>query len=207
VTGDRIFGVLDPVTNPVPAQTNRYVKGFLGRRQDQALIGPTDVLGLCSARVASYGAGLFARFRPGHKPLAFVVDSEVVATWNASLFCFGSSDSNVKTLDIESLPEQKFYSMVFNAAGHRVFKVGNRGFGIDGKHDHGILLRMKNPRNPEHALFVCAGLGEWGTSGAAYFLFTNWLLLYRKHGPSDFCKVIRVEYGSDESAEDVFSIP
>jgi hypothetical protein len=207
VAGDRIFGVLDPVTLPVSPQANRYIKHFLGRRPDQALIGPTDVLGLCSVRVASYASGLFSRFRPSHKPLAFTVDNDVANRWDASLFCFGSSDSNLKTFDIEFLPEQKFYSMEFNTAGSRVFKVGNREFGVDRKHDHGVLLRIKNPRHPEHALFVCAGLGEWGTSGAAYHLFSNWSSLARKHGRSDFCKVIRVEHGSDESAQEVFSIP
>src|SRR6266849_113705 len=61
VTGDRIFGVLDPVTNPLPPNQNRYVKRFLGRRQDQPLIGATNVLGLCSVRVASYASVLFSR--------------------------------------------------------------------------------------------------------------------------------------------------
>jgi hypothetical protein len=207
VAGDRIFGVLDPVTNPVSPQGNRYVKHFLGRRVDQPLIGPTNVLGLCSVRVASYASGLFARFRPNHKPLKFVIDSDASATWDASLVCFGSSDSNLKTLDFESLPEKKYYSMVFNAAGTRVFMVGNREFGIDRKYDHGVLLRMRNPRNQKHAMFVCAGLGEWGTSGAAYYLFANWSTLHGKHGCSDFCKVIRVEHNADESATEVFSIP
>jgi hypothetical protein len=207
VEGDRIFGVLDPVTHPLPASSNRYVKRFLGRRSDQALIGPTDALGLCSVRVASYASGLFARFRPGHTPLAFAIDYDVATKWDASFFSFGSADSNLKTFDIESLPEQKFYSTAFNSAGRRVFRVGNRDFEITGKHDHGILLRMKNPRHPEHTLFICAGLGEWGTSGAAYFLFHNWASLYGKHGQDDFCKVIRVDHLSDESAVEAFSIP
>lgn len=206
VTGDRIFGVLDPVTHPLPTNQNRYIKRFLGRRTDQPLIGPTNVLGLCSVRVASYAAGLFSQFRP-KKPLAFEIDYDVSEKWDASFFCFGSSDSNLKTFDVESLPEQKFFNLSFNLMKERVFKVGNREFGITNKHDHGILLRMKNPRHPEHALFICAGLGEWGTSGAAYYLFHNWSSLCWKHGTADFCKVIRVANRSDESAEEVFSIP
>lgn len=207
IKGDRIFGVLDPVTHPTPGITNRYVKRFLGRRADQPLIGPDNALGLCSVRVASYASGLFARFRPGHKPLAFVIDYDVEAKWDASFFCFGSSDSNLKTLDVESLPEQKFYRLEFDAARQRAFQVGNQQFGIAGGNDHGILLRMKNPKYREHALFVCAGLGEWGTSGSAYYLFRNWSSLYRRYGSSDFCKVIRVRIGSDESATEVFSVP
>jgi len=88
VAGDRIFGVLDPVTHPQPETNNRYVKLFHGRRQDQPLVGPTHVLGLCSVRVASYSSGLFARFRPGHKPLTFAIDYDVEADWDASVFLF-----------------------------------------------------------------------------------------------------------------------
>ncbi|MCU0784810.1 MAG: hypothetical protein MUF81_12365 [Verrucomicrobia bacterium] len=207
VTGDRIFGVLDPVTHPLLPQNNRYVKLFGGRRQDQPLVGPTNVLGICSVRVASYASALFGRFRPSHKPLAFVIDYDVDVKWDASFICFGSSDSNLKTFDIESLSQQKFYSIAFDSSGKRVFRVGNREFEFSEKHDYGILLRMRNPHHPEHALFVCAGLGEWGTSGAAYLLFHNWSSLYWKHGNADFCKVIRVANRSDETAEEVFSIP
>jgi hypothetical protein len=81
VASDRIYGVLDPVTHPIPASTNRYVKQFLGRRGDQPLISPTHELGLCSVRVASYASGLFARYRPGHKPLPFLIDYDVEAKW------------------------------------------------------------------------------------------------------------------------------
>ena len=207
VKGDRIFGVLDPVTHPLPPSSNRYVKRFLGRGEDQPLIGPTDVLGLCSVRVASYASGLFARYRPGHKPLAFTIDYDVATKWDASFICFGSSDSNLKTFDIQSLPGQKFYAMPFDDHGARIFTVGGRKFGITDQVDHGILLRMKNPWHPDHALFVCAGLGEWGTSGAAYFLFHNWSSLCWKHGRAYFCKVVRVVHRADESAEEIFSIP
>jgi hypothetical protein len=133
VKGDRIFGVLDPVTHPMPANCNRYVKQFLGRRGDQPLIGPTHALGLCSVRVASYASGLFACFRRGHKPLTFVIDYDVEAKWDATFFCFGSSDSNLKTLDIESLPEQKFYEIGFNS-GRRVFKIGRQQYPLANNH-------------------------------------------------------------------------
>lgn len=207
VNGEYIFGVLDPVTHPLAPDVNRYVKQFMGRRPDQPLVGPNHVLGLCSIRVATYAAALFAKRRPSSLPLRFETDYDVVDRWDASFICFGSSDSNLKTYDIETLPEQKFYSLVFNTSGRRVFRVGNKEFDIDSNHDHGILLRLRNPRHPEHVLFVCAGLGEWGTSGASFFLFHNWSCLLWRHSTRDFCKVISVATGSDESASEVFSIP
>jgi hypothetical protein len=70
-----------------------------------------------------------------------------------------------------------------------------------------MLLRIKNPRYPEHFLFICAGIGEWGTSGAAYYLFHHWKELYKKHEQQDFCKVIEVDIGSDDSAREIFSLP
>lgn len=207
LSGDRIYGVLDPVSHPLPPGGNRYIKRFLGRKEDTPLIGPNYALGLCSVRVVTYGSALFARFRPSSKPLIFEIDYNVENKWDASFICFGSADSNLKTFDIQHFPQQKYFEMTFNSSGMRTFNVGNKKFDCTANYDHGILLRMKNPRHPEHTLFVCAGLGEWGTSGAAYYLFHNWSKILWKHGKKDFCKVIKVENKSDESATVVFSIP
>ena len=55
-------------------------------------------------------------------------------------------------------------------------------------------------------LFVCAGFSEWGTTGAAYYLLTRWKQIYKKFKRDEFCLIIEVDIGSDESAREVFSI-
>ncbi len=55
-------------------------------------------------------------------------------------------------------------------------------------------------------VFVCAGLGDWGTSGAAWYLAANWNDLRSRYGES-FGIVVEVDIGSDESARPVSRKP
>ncbi len=88
----------------------------------------------------------------------------------------------------------------------RRFIIENETFSGNRSHDHGILLRIKNPYHQQHYLFICAGLGEWGTSGSAYYLFHHWKKLYKKHKQRNFCKIIAVALDSDESAHEIYSV-
>jgi len=205
ISGNHAFAVLDPYKHPLPRAGNRYVKEFLGRRADQPLVGEDYVLGVNVVRVVGYVSALFSQFRSDGRSIPFVTDAVVANDWDGTFLCFGSSDSNIKTLDIESLSQQKFYGWEFGTDGHRCIRVGGRVFAIQGRKDYGVLLRMRNPHHPEHWLFVCAGLGEWGTSGSAYYLTDRWSQLHKKHQASDFVKIIEVDVGSDESAREVFS--
>lgn len=205
--GERVFAVVDPYTHPLPRVGNRYVKKFLGRKPDQPLIGEDNVLGTNVLRVVTYVTTTFSQYRQQTKPINVVADEAVAGHWDATFICFGSSDSNIKTFDIEQLPEQRFYSFSFSSTGQRQYVVGGKAYTVTRSKDYGIILRIRNPRHKEHFLFVCAGNGEWGTSGAAYFLFDRWKSLYKTHGTHDFCKVVEVDIGSDESAHEVHSIP
>ena len=133
-------------------------------------------------------------------PVAVVTDEEVFDKWDGTFIFFGSSDSNIKTFELECL--QSFYKFEFGAAGHRVFNVGGKIYSAN----HAILLRVRNPYHREHFAFVCAGLGEWGASGAAYYLFHRWRELYKKFKDRDFCLVIEVAHRSDESARVVHEV-
>ncbi len=202
-----IFAVVDPYTHPLPRGKNRYIKKFLNRKPDQPLIGEDNVLGVNVVRVVTYVSATFSKYRKGTNPITVVTDEHIENRWDGTFICFGSSDSNIKTYDIERLPEQSFYTFDFGPNGFRRFNIGSRSFSSTRSQDYGVLLRIRNPRHPEHYLLVCAGLGEWGTSGSAYFLFDHWKELYKKHKQRDFCKIIEVDVGSDESAREVFSIP
>ena len=207
LTGENIFAVVDPYTHPLPRSGNRYIKRFLNRRADQPLVGEDNILGVNVVRVVTYVSATFSRYRKVTNPIAVVTDEQIENRWDGAFLCFGSSDSNIKTYDIEGLPEQSFYTFGFGPNGIRRFNIGGGSYSIGGSEDHGILLRIRNPRHSENYLFICAGIGEWGTSGSAYYLFDKWRQLYKKHKQRDFCEVIEVDLGSDESARSVFSIP
>jgi hypothetical protein len=206
ISGNNIFAVIDPYTHPAPRIRNRYVKRFLGRKLDQPLIGEDHVLGVNVVRVIAYVSALFSQYRAGGRSISFRTDEEVANRWDGTFLCFGSSDSNIKTFDIESLSQQTFYKFEFGPDGYRRIKMGNKIFSIQPQKDYGILLRLRNPYHQEHWLFVCAGLGEWGTSGSAYYLTDRWSQLHKQHRTSSFAKVIEVDIGSDESAREVLSV-
>jgi hypothetical protein len=81
-------------------------------------------------------------------------------------------------------------------------KQTNKRFSITNK-DYGLILKIPNLRFPNHFFFVCAGLGEWGTSGASWYLASKWKDLQKEFGKA-FGVVVEVDVGSDESARRVF---
>ncbi len=203
VSGDGLYVVVDPYTHPLPRAGNRYIKKFYGIKPDNSLIGEDDVLGVNVIRVINYALAFFARFRKFEQKINVCTDSEVRNLWDGTFICFGSSDSNIKTYQIENLPENNLCKLEWNKHGRRCFRVGQAVYDFEGREDVGIILRMNNSRSRNHVLFVCAGLGEWGTSGSAYYLFKNWKSIYKQTKQREFCKVIRVTVQSDESAREI----
>jgi hypothetical protein len=60
--------------------------------------------------------------------------------------------------------------------------------------DYGVVLKVRNDMFQKHNFFVCAGLGEWGTSGAAWYLANHW---HEFDKESEFGFVVEVSKGSD----------
>lgn len=71
--------------------------------------------------------------------------------------------------------------------------------------DKAIILKLVNPYFSGYSLIVCAGLGEWGGSGSAWFLSTHRRMLSRRFGKEPFLIVVSVTPGSDESAREILS--
>src|SRR6266496_5140649 len=199
IKSDRVFIVLDPYEHPLPRPNQRYVKNFYGRRPNQTLAGEDKVLGSCSVRITKYASSEFALFRNKTNPVKIVLDEEVTDSWEGTFVCFGSSDSNIKTFDIERLVQNNLYSFPFDNNRNRCFEIDGQRYSIQGNMDAAVLMGLQNPWHRDHKLFVCAGLGEWGTSGAAYYLFKNWRQLHNKFGAQkNFVLMLRVNINSDE---------
>lgn len=160
----------------------------------------------CEVRASTYIVSLLGL--PGSLRSLLVSDIEASALLDSSFVSFGGPASNYKTADILSSTANIFIRM-----SHAKFPLPS---GEELPHtcsrdaDHGFVLRITPPEFPDQSWIVCAGLGEWGTSGSALFLAHKWTILVSQIHPwayrsgflsiPDFMAIIRVVPGQDQSA-------
>lgn len=180
----------------------RFFKRFPDGRTIQ-LAGPNaEILGAVEIRASAYLMSAVSAYRKN--PVSVMPDSTAHSSINRTVVALGSPSSNAMSEFIMREPSNGFAQ--FSAAGlvvgispneRKVFE----GFMPPVPKDYGLILKLPNERFPEHVFFVCAGLGEWGTSGAAWYLAHNW---HRLPGSTAFCAVVEVDIGLDDSARVVY---
>ena len=156
------------------------------------------VLGYCSARAAaSLVEGL------AHLVAVRVVsDVDVSPQWSGTFVNIGSSASNIKTDDIKHLQENAW---LLDDLDRFTFKDGHEET-MEERLDKGIIFKLPNPYFRGYSVIVCAGLGEWGTSGAACFLAREWRKLAKRFGKNAFLVLIGITPGADESGREIFAL-
>lgn len=107
IESDKVYIVPDPYEHPVSRTSlkqgqMRFVKNFLGKTQNTPLLGEDKLLGSCSIRVTKYSVSEFALFSQKTNHVSVALDENAVHSWEETFICFGSSDSNIKTFEIES---------------------------------------------------------------------------------------------------------
>jgi hypothetical protein len=182
----------------------RFVKQFRDGRLIK-ISGPTDrIIGFGEVRAASYFINMLSKYR--RSPVIIEDDQTAIRLLKRSIVGIGSGASNEITEIIEHDARNRFFTIE-----------SGEPFGIRcvlsdtilkfeptfAKQDHGIILKIENTRFPGQFLFACAGLGEWGTSGAAWYLATHWKELDSLG--DEFGCVVEVEIGSDQSARIVYN--
>jgi hypothetical protein len=130
-----------------------------------------------------------------------VSDVDVSSQWSGTFVNIGSSASNIKTDGIKHFPENPW---LIDDLGGFTFKDGHKEEAEE-RLDKGIILKLPNPYFRGYSVIVCAGLGEWGTSGAASFLAREWKKLAKRFGKSAFLVVISVTPGADESGHELLA--
>jgi hypothetical protein len=140
-------------------------------------------------------------------------DNKAFSRLNGSVVAVGSSGSNEITRLILQEPNNRFFDFAQEEGEEgKVFiyeketKKKYFGFRTPLAKDYGVVVKLPNLRFPGSFFFVCAGLGDWGTSGAAWFLASNWNSLRTKFANA-FGVVVEVDIGSDESARVVSEVP
>jgi hypothetical protein len=127
----------------------------------------------------------------------------------ANFICLGCS--NCKTSDVLASNQNIFVQM--SGTGWVLVNGQPLSYTCSSVADHGFILRLTPTDHPGYSWIACVGLGEWGTSGAAWYLANRWQTLATQTHPfafysgfrkmPDFLAVVRVQPGFNESASPV----
>jgi hypothetical protein len=165
-----------------------------------------DPVSEADVRAATCLACLFGRKKL--RDIRFVSDSVAVQFNDGNFVSLGGPGANYKTADIMADPGNVFLELIPECL---VLKTGEKlPFEATPEYDYGYILRLRSPYFPSQSLVVCAGLGEWSTSAAAWFLSRKWTQLMRCgdswrtlwgfRRQSDFLAIVKVVKGQDDSA-------
>ncbi|MCK4827833.1 hypothetical protein KA005_69535 [bacterium] len=158
-------------------------------------------------RGASYIVSSFGSILKGQPDLTSDIDADPHV--NLSFVSLGGPFSNWKTNDAFDNTSNQFLRMTtddFVSA-----KSGNLVLDRESSFDYGLILRIRPEQFSERVWIVCAGIGEWGTSGAAWFLSNKWKEILKATRPwydprgllkgADFATIVQVKPGQDEFAK------
>lgn len=150
-------------------------------------------------RCVNYLAGAIGGY--GGNPPAVRSDLETRQQVDLDFISFGGPHSNLKTADCQSNAgnrlarfDQTQNIFVSQSTGQSLV-VFERGF------DYGLILKLHPVQFPKRVWIVCAGIGEWGTSGAAWFLANKWREIRKRAKNRPFAAIVRVRPEQDQSAE------
>lgn len=159
-------------------------------------------------RAAKYIASAFAYSAASQPILTSDIDIDLSESPLDRSFISLGNLSNWKTLDAFENPSNKLVRMTasnfISTLHERQVLDKNKRF------DYGLILRIRPEQFPHRVWIVCAGLGEWGTSGATWYLSNKWKKLLWSNwfwwNPigfgkgTDFATIVRIKPGQDESA-------
>jgi hypothetical protein len=164
----------------------------------------------CEVRSIGYLATMFGKHRVSAPHIT--PDTKIKNELDLSFIALGGPLSNSKTSEAQ---ENSSNSLIKMKQEKRSFFVtaddDELRMDYQKGYDYGLILRIRPSQFPERVWIVCAGIGEWGTSGASYYLCRRWMELLKKkqkwhnlfglRKDTDFAAIIKVEPGKDESAE------
>jgi len=183
-----------------PADPYRYVKP--GGRPD-GRFSVSQPVAISEVRAADYLVSSLGRFLEVAPKLRSDLDTQ--ADLDLDFISLGGPGSNLKTADCQENATNNL--AVFDRdAGRFLRRDAQVLVAPDPDFDYGLILKVHPAQFPHRVWLVCAGLGEWGTSGAAWFLANKWDVIRKQVGERPFALVVRVRPGQDQSAEIVSPI-
>ena len=115
-------------------------------------------------------------------------------------FCSIGGLNNLKTKDVLQSEENVFYDFEKSGSEWAIISKKNKEkkFSIDSTYDYAFIIKIIPKNFPNRVWIAVAGIGEWGTSGATWFLAKNWIKMPKN---KSFGMIIKVREGQDESTE------
>jgi hypothetical protein len=202
-----VYGTLQDLRPRVDSAGNpamRFTKVF---RNGQVIgvAGPHEnIVGDCEIRAAGYLLQNIGKIR--EEMIRVKSDREAYEDLNFTFISLGSPASNQITGFALREPRNCFLNFVQENQDVFIMSVADKTRYHFERKDRAIIVRIRNERFPKNCLFVCAGLGEWGTSGAAWYLAAHWEDLYKEFKEDDFGLVIEVDIGVDSSASRIATL-
>jgi hypothetical protein len=74
----------------------------------------------------------------------------------------------------------------------------------EGKMCYGLIIKIHPENNPNRTWLCVGGIGEWGTSGASWWLSRHWKVIYKRAKEKSFACITKTTYGSDDSTSLVY---
>lgn len=139
------------------------------------------------------------------KRSAFITsDIQIKDKVDLSFISFGGPGNNHKTNDIIINESNQ---LIHFDGFRQMTSVTSKKLILDrnvliNNYDYGLILKIRPNQYPNRIWIMCAGFGEWGTSGAAYYLANKWKDIYKWAKGNTFAIIIRVKNGQDESVEE-----
>jgi len=167
--------------------------------KESHLFRGSSVVSLAEMRSAKYlseSFGKFINFAP-----KLISDFEIREKLDIS-FCSLGGHNNFKTEDVLNSSENRFF--YFDKVNWICVKEDEKKrFCIKDNYDYGFIIKII-PKNFLNRVWIAvAGIGEWGTSGAVWFLSKKWNKMPKN---KSFGMIIKVRNGQDESAEMIYKI-
>jgi hypothetical protein len=128
-----------------------------------------------------------------------MTDEDLQNKLDISLISFGGSSNYCKY--VLNQEDNNFY--IFN--GNTIVRKKDpvKSFQSDSTYDYGFIIKYRPINFPNKTWIIIAGLGEYGTRGAGWFLSKYWRQLSESFKDAPFGILIRVKQGIDDSAKEV----
>jgi hypothetical protein len=156
----------------------------------------------CEIRAAKYLSESIAR--EVKKGPSLSSDIDLKEKLDVSFISFGGPGSNFKTRDL--IDNESNDLINFGEGGFKSIRTGKPLKDLGSGLDCGLILKINPKQFPDRTWLTCAGLGEWGTSGAAWYLANKWKKIQALAKNSSFAIIVRVKEGQDESADPVLKV-
>jgi hypothetical protein len=153
-----------------------------------------------SVSYLSYAIGTHSKSLPKIRS-----DIEMDQVMDASFLTVGGM-ANYKSLDI--LGDTSNTLLQFGHDGAIQSKNSKRAIIKDCRvpTDYGLILKIHPNHNSSRTWLCVAGIGEWGTSGAAWWLSRYWRTVRKRAKDKPFACIVRTKIGSDDSTHLVYRV-